>query len=395
MSNAWTTPGELRERVARLWRRGVLPAALVSNEALFPQRFALKTPTSAELSERFDAARAWIASLQKLPHCRLELRTVKHRVLGSNTLPQAVWIDSADDALALIGKRADAKRLQTVAAALRERQPALLPWLARKPLRALDHGDDWPQLLALIDWLQMRPRPNIYLREIDAAGVDSKFIETRRALLAELLDLVLPADTLDLDAGRGVGGFHRRYGFRDKPQRVRLRLLDAGVAPWATPLGDDISIDAARFATLAPEVRRVLVTENEINFLTLPALPHSLAVFGAGYGFEALADADWLRGCALYYWGDIDTHGFAILDQLRGTHPHARSLLMDRDTLLAHRPQWGEETRPARRTLTRLDADEQALYDDLCRDTIAPRLRLEQERIAYRRVRAALDRLQP
>ncbi len=43
-----------------------------------------------------------------------------------------------------------------------------------------------------------------------------------------------------------------------------------------------------------------------------------------------LAQAGWLARCQVYYWGDIDTHGFAILDQLRTHIPHARSLLMDR-----------------------------------------------------------------
>ncbi len=43
-----------------------------------------------------------------------------------------------------------------------------------------------------------------------------------------------------------------------------------------------------------------------------------------------LAQADWLARCQVSYWGDIDTHGFAILDQLRTYIPHAHSLLMDR-----------------------------------------------------------------
>ncbi len=38
---------------------------------------------------------------------------------------------------------------------------------------------------------------------------------------------------------------------------------------------------------------------------------------------EPLAEASWLKERDLFYWGDIDTHGFAILDQLRGHFPHA------------------------------------------------------------------------
>jgi hypothetical protein len=83
------------------------------------------------------------------------------------------------------------------------------------------------------------------------------------------------------------------------------------------------------------------------------------------------------------YWGDIDTHGFAILNQLRGYFPSASSFLMDRETLLAHRLHWGEEPEPARYDLPRLGPEEVSLYTELRFDRHQLRLRLEQERIGY------------
>jgi hypothetical protein len=145
----------------------------------------------------------------------------------------------------------------------------------------------------------------------------------------------------------------------------------------------DITLNAASFAALALPVERVFVTENETNFLAFPAVAGSIVVFGAGYGWEALARAEWLHRCQLHYWGDIDTHGFAILDQLRGYFPHAASCLMDRETLLAHRSHWGEEREPARHDLSRLTTEEAAVYDDLRLDRHQPKLRLEQERVGY------------
>lgn len=65
-------------------------------------------------------------------------------------------------------------------------------------------------------------------------------------------------------------------------------------------------------------------------------MPRAMVIFGAGYGFDNLAEARWLGMLEIHYWGDIDTHGFAILNQLRKYFPHAQSLLMDRETLLAH-----------------------------------------------------------
>ncbi len=116
----------------------------------------------------------------------------------------------------------------------------------------------------------------------------------------------------------------------------------------------DLSVPADEFGCISLPVQRVFMTENEINYLAFPPVAGSMVIFGGGYGFEALAQAAWLHHCALFYWGDIDTDGFAILDSLRGYLPHARSLLMDRATLLAHRPLWGREASPTRRALSRL-----------------------------------------
>jgi hypothetical protein len=120
-------------------------------------------------------------------------------------------------------------------------------------------------------------------------------------------------------------------------------------------------------------------------------VPDSMVIFGAGYGFDPLAEATWLGDKSIFYWGDIDTHGFAILDQLRSHFPRAYSLLMDRDALLAHRSFWVQEETPTQRELVRLLPDEARLYDDLRHNRIGLALRLEQERVSFSRVQDALE----
>ena len=238
--------------------------------------------------------------------------------------------------------------------------------------------------------MQALPRPEIYLRQVDLAGIHSKFIEGQRGVLAELLDLALPADAIDA-AASGAAQFTRRYGFRDKPLRVRFRWLDPQAPDWVSGGDGDYTVSQVAFARMEPTARRVFITENDINFLPFPPAADSLVVFGAGYGFEALAQAGWLATRGLHYWGDIDTHGFAILDQLRAHHPHVKSFLMDRQTLLAHRPQWTVEPQPTVRDLPRLCDDERTLYDDVrwLRLNDQP-LRLEQERVSFGSVAQAV-----
>jgi hypothetical protein len=248
---------------------------------------------------------------------------------------------------------------------------------------AKDKKNGYRNADCVVAWLQAHPRPGVYLRQVDVPGVDSKFIEAHRGVLAELLDLALPLQVIETNA-TGVAQFTRRFGFLDKPVRIRFRLLDSALPSLPGCEGlPDITLDAASFAALVLPVQRVFITENETNFLAFPPAADAIAVFGAGYGWEALARASWLHRCQLHYWGDIDTHGFAILDQLRGYFPGAASFLMDRETLLAHRLHWGEEPDPARHDLARLTPEEAAVYDDLRFDRHQPQLRLEQERVGF------------
>ena len=324
---------------------------------------------------------------------RLETALVNDRVLGANELPRAVWLDTRKHALRLIGKSREADVFAKVLAMTREREPRLLPWLHKRPLQALELGRDWPLLLDIVDYMVAHPRPGIYLREMTVPGVHTKFIEQHRAVLAELFDLVLDPGQIDQEA-RGVSGFCRRYGFREKPLRVRFRLLDKSLA---TNFGGacDITLLQEDFAGLTiPGLRSVFITENEINFLSLPPVPHALVLFAAGHGFENLAKVSWLSHIPAFYWGDLDTHGFAILNQLRTFLSHCASFLMDYETLMLHKSLWVREPEQAKTELMHLSSDENMVYEGLRDNLWGEQVRLEQERVGFPHVCRTLERLQ-
>ena len=296
-------------------------------------------------------------------------------------MPHSVWLDSFDAALHFNGKYKEAQRFVQLVELTAQRQATLLQWLENHPLQALELVDDWPRLLDVVAWLQAHPRPGVYLRQVDVAGVDSKFIESNKAVLGQLLDLALPAQAID-QAAVGAAQFCHRYGFLEKPLRVRFR--------WN---GCDLGVTQRVFASLDPSVKKVFITENEINFLSLPVPDDCMVIFGAGYGFDAIASAHWLHRSELHYWGDIDTHGFAILNQLRSHFPHAQSLLMDEATLHAHSTHWAREPKPELRDLLRLTPAELAVFNALRDQRFGKNLRLEQERIGFNWVKAALAQI--
>ena len=390
----WTTPAQLVLQVNRLWDQGLLLAPLVTGETLFPKRMLLKGPTSSEISDRFDDVRRWIVELRQLANFRLEMREFRHPVLGNNAVPAEIWIDHVADAVAVIGKQDEFSLFQNLAEITRTKQPALLPWLAHHPLQALRLAGVWSRLLDVVEWVRAHPHSGIYLRQIDIPGVHSKLIETHRSVLMALLDCVLPEDAIVSEAS-GATQFAPRYGFLDKPQRIRFRMLDPAHALLPELASADVTLDADSFARLRPTVSNVFITENEVNFLALPFVREGMAIFGAGYGFEALSSATWLSCCRIHYWGDIDTHGFAILDQLRSKFDHAESFLMDRRTLMAHEFLWGTEPDHVVHDLLRLNESERALFDELRHNRLRQGLRLEQEHVGFAWMTAALAVVSP
>ncbi len=379
---SWTGPKELKAQLMRRWERGELLRDAVTGNSRFPLRLSLKSPGSADITDRFNKVRAWAAELAATGSIRVEWQELRHRVQGAQKIPASVWVETLDDALNWLGKRRDWDRFSAQASATRQTHPALLPWLEKRPLQALELSTEWPRLLAVVTWLVEHPRPGIYLRQVDLPGVHSKFIEAHRGVLAELLDLALPGDAVDTSK-TGISQFSARYGFLEKPTRIRFRVLDPTIRAVPGSACPDVTLDADSFGRLELAVKHVFITENETNFLAFPPIRDAIVIFGAGYGWDALARSHWLQNCFIHYWGDIDTHGFGILDQLRGHFGHVDSFLMDRATLDAHAPVWGSEDKPLRVDLHRLTPEERALYDDLRDNRIRAGLRLEQEHIGF------------
>lgn len=384
---SWTTPEQLKQQVQRRWERGEILAARVTGESLFPLRLKLAIPTAMDITERFDEVRRWVQGLAEESSERrgsgyvIEWRETSHRVHGRNALPEAIFVPSEADALQLIGKTRDATRFSDLVEIIQTRFPGLREWLARKPLTVLEFTSDWPRILAVLEYFHAHPRPDLYLRQLDIAQVDTKFIERRKGLLTELLDKVLPDTAIDRGS-TGARNFERRYGIKSEAPLIRFRILDPTLFIQGL---SDLSVPPEQFAHLELPLRHIFITENKINGLAFPDVPGGLVVFGLGYGLERLAEIDWLRRVPVWYWGDIDTHGYAILSRLRAQLPEARSFLMDRATLLAHTGLWGHEEIGERfeGELEHLTAAERAVFDDLKHNRLGERIRLEQERIGY------------
>jgi hypothetical protein len=393
-AHTWTTSDDIVGQLRHLWDRGAVLAEVAGGPALFPYRFRLRRPRTAELSGRYDDVRAWIRDLSAVPEIRIEWQSAGNRSVGRNDVPAQVWIDNLEAACRLLGTTHAVEQFRSIVTETANCQPALCNWLVGHTLEALAVAAWWSDLLAVIAWMRNHPASDFYVRQIDLPRVNTKFVETNRVVLGSMLDAVLPTDSIDLSV-TSAAAFARRYRFRVPPATVTLRSLDLD-RPVHLASSEPIDV-ADRAITLTTDdfarldgVRSVFVTENYINFLAFPNVNDAIVVFGQGFDVGKLAQAPWLHDVPVHYWGDIDTYGFAILDHLRSLLPTVRSMLMDSETLIRHQEQWVVETQPTRRDLPNLTGPEAALYDDLRDNRIGRGVRLEQELIDFAWVLQAL-----
>jgi hypothetical protein len=359
-----------------------LLAELLEPSDFFPYRVSLKTPTSADLSQRFAEVQDWVSEIRGLSSIsgfHLEWQAVNHRLLGRNELPKFLSINSVHDTLVWLGKHREGELFLRSAEQILAAVPALRPWILRKTHQVLAYRQSLPGLLSVMQWILQHPNPGIYLRQLSLPEIDSKFIEQHQSILSDWFDLVLPINAVH-PQWSARSNFAARYGFIQKPNLVRFRILDQSCAIQGL---SDLSITTQAFAQLSLPIQTVFIVENDINALVFPNMPGAIVIFGRGYGFDFLEQASWLLDKKIWYWGDIDTHGFAILNQCRKILPQTRSFLMDEYTLLSNKMSWAIEPKQNTGTLKYLTENEQLLYQALQAQRFGTCLRLEQEYVPY------------
>jgi len=379
-------PEAIRERLAVRFRQR--SRNWLTGEDTWPLRLPLGVPSEREASAHLARVQAWQARWAdwrgpgSVHWCER-----RWPGLGAQRLPESVTFDSPEAVAELVGHAEAWSRARRRKETLAARWPRLQALAAGASDLLMDWEDaDFERLVALIRWLEAHPRSGLYPRQIPVSGLDSKWLETRRRVLTTGLRAVL-------EAAEG-GDLHELAGLRRPPPVLRMRLLDPALREQLGGLGD-IQAPVSELAALELPVRRVFIVENLQTGLAFEPVAGAVLFMGQGYTVESFAALPWLRALPCHYWGDLDTHGFAILDRLRLYLPHVQSLLMDKDTLMAHRSLWVHEGRPAAVTeLPRLDAQEREVFHGLKSNRWGPGVRLEQERIdwayALARLSAAL-----
>lgn len=373
------TPEILRQRLEARWINQRRNWLLGKGE--WPYRLSIERPTGEQVLADGHAFDTWLKTWRSFAartHGRIEQVTVDLRAAGIQQLPCRWTFDTpamvAEELGQLTRWSLAARRFERLAT-WKQDDEAWRTVLSRHfDLLADVDEAEFVRLCNVVAWLRDHPASGYYARQLPVPGIDSKWVESHRAVVAAWVGALRNADGASRD-------FHAVTGLRAAPDRLRMRLLDPALREAMGGLSD-IEAPAEEFIGLKLPLQRVLISENLVTGLACEALPGTAVLMRRGYAVNALGALPWLAGLPVVYWGDIDADGFAILNRLRTYVPHVVSLMMDEATLLAFRPLWGRDQRQDAASLRQLSEQEGRLYHALCEGAYK-QVRLEQERIAW------------
>ncbi len=313
-------------------------------------------------------------------------KETSYQNIGKNTIPTHIKVDSLDELMSIIDIKKEYELFVINSQILLSSYPILEQWIIKYPFKVIEKiNGDGNKYVMTLKWLETNDLSELYIRQFDIQGVDTKFIESNKPLLKELLDLILSSERINTD----FSNFEARFNIKAKPNLIRFRILDNE----ATNPFTDMSVPIDQFKLWQPHYEYFFLVENEINFLTFPNLKNSCVIFAKGYNVEVLNSVKWLQDKKTYYWGDIDTHGYNILSRVRTFLPTIESILMDEHTLITHKHLWVTEQKPFLQTINLLTVDENEVLINLQKMVYGEKVRLEQERIDYHYVQATINKL--
>jgi len=363
------TVTEIRKKADKVFP-AVLTAAL-KGEPYFP----LTLRSDKSLSKNFVEMRKEIADVMADSKDRkgfgytIIAETVKHRLHGVQDIPKSIVFKTAPDYLKFIDKAKVYDQYLSDSRQIINELPQLTDFVQNHPLTIVAHAGNWPALLGVCQWFLNRHQPGMYyIRELPILS-HTKFVESNLGILRTLLDELLPGPDQDDPV------FHKRFGLKYAEPRIRLRFLDHSLAIEGR--FNDISLPLSDFAGASFNCQQMIITENKMNFLTLPPMVQTIAVWGGGYAVSNLKGIGWLQDKTILYWGDIDAHGFEILSQLRSYYPHTLSVMMGQEIFDQFAEYRCKGTASKVSSLPCLTEEEQMLYLHVRENNE----RLEQEKI--------------
>jgi len=381
---------EIFKSALKFYSSGKVFKDMMYGGELFPLEIKLNAVKQKDIQTNFSTLMQEIQKLKKEPF-ELLYREYNFKSVGIQKLPIVVKFPSRDSFLEYVGKREEFSRYRRVYGLVVQRYEVFKELLEEKPFLVLEYETSWERLFLVCEYFSHKLKKPLYIRELSIKGVDTKFIEKHKNILDKLLMKLLPFAKVDESINSLAHyGFEKKYGLKYPQSMVRFRVLDKLL--YISGLSD-LSVTIEEFHSLHLKCKNIFIVENKITTLSFPSMQESIVIFGSGYGVEVLKGVEWFKEKKIYYWGDIDRDGFAILSQIRGYYPQVESFCMDEKTIKNSVEFSSEDTNKKKspKELAHLSQEEKIVYNKLLKDSYGENFRLEQERIDFEYVKSALE----
>lgn len=372
------TPQEIKQK-SLSWYPLFL-SSCIRNETFFPKEIRFGKISSRDVTKNFEKVSGEVAALKRFSKensgdgYSIEFTEIQNRSIGRNQFPQRIYFQDQSDYLSYIGKQKEFTAFKKTSERIIIVYPQLKKWVSENPLLIIRNLSVWDDVFKVLDYFILNPKPGLYIRELPI-NIHTKFIEQNKNVIRQLLDILISSNV-----AHDESQFEKRFHLRYSEPLIRLRLLDQSICETIFSGVTDMCITQSEFINLQPVCKRIFITENIMNFLTLPTMNKTIAIWGQGFGVEVFKNVGWISTKEIIYWGDIDPHGFQILSQLRSYYSNVISFLMDEETFfLFDEDERANSSDSPVLKLNHLTVEENILFKKL--KLMGKKNRIEQEKI--------------
>lgn len=316
---------------------------------------------------------------------------IKNRLYGEQAFPKKIIFESREDFLYFTSLAEEWMLLKSMGQKITDKLPLLTQWLSKNTThkRILENYNKWDNLIEVCIYFLTREQYDLHVREIQLQA-HTKFIEDNQTILYELLEEILSNEYKVLDSK----DFFERYKIKTAELRVRIKILDENLQNIIFGLVGltDLELIASEFDRVMSRFTnpiKFIVVENLTTFYTFPKIQSTIIILGKGY-FAHTFNFKCFQKAELYYWGDLDVHGFEILAGFRRKYTQTESILMSVKTLQDHKKYW-TTGKPSELSILPLELNDQER--ELYRLLKTRNLRLEQERISSQYIKSELEKI--
>ena len=206
----------------------------------------------------------------------------------------------------------------------------LKDWVLKNTSKINENNGKWPDIIKVVKYFLLNTKSNLYSRALPIE-VSSKFIENNKKILDEILQFI---NTKEDNAFNFIwSSFEEKYSLKTKPSFIRFRYLDDEIKSdylWFNI--DDIYLKVEDFEKININCKKVFIIENEINYLTFPNIGNGIVIWWKWFNISLLKNTKWLGNKEIFYFWDLDSHGFKILSICRKYFPQTKSIFMNKQT---------------------------------------------------------------